>query len=68
MTKQSTIVLIMFIAVLISYGLFFLFPIQPVTTKDVYQYIDHDAKVVCYILKNGNGISCLPLSEVNISE
>lgn len=41
---------------------------QPVTTQDVYQYIDHDARVVCYILENGNGISCLPLSEVNISE
>lgn len=41
---------------------------QPVTTKDVYQYIDHDARVICYILENGNGISCLPLSEVNISE
>lgn len=39
-----------------------------VTTRDVYQYIDHDARVVCYILKNGNGISCLPLGEVNISE
>ncbi len=41
---------------------------QPVTTQDVRQYIDHDAQVVCYILENGNGISCLPLSEVNISE
>ncbi len=41
---------------------------QPVTTQDVYQYIDHDTQVVCYILENGNGISCLPLSEVNISE
>ncbi len=41
---------------------------QPVTTQDVRQYIDYDAQVVCYILENGNGISCLPLSEVNISE
>jgi hypothetical protein len=39
---------------------------KPVTTQDVYQYIDYDAQVVCYILENGNGISCLPLSEVNI--
>ena len=39
-----------------------------VTTKDVYQYIDYDTQVVCYILENGNGISCLPLSEVNLSE
>ena len=41
---------------------------QPVTTQDVRQYIDYDAQIVCYILENGNGISCLPLSEVNISE
>ncbi len=41
---------------------------QPVTTKDVYQYIDHDAQIVCYILENGNGISCLPMSEVNLDE
>ena len=41
---------------------------SPVTTQDVYQYVDHDSQVVCYILKNGNGISCLPLSEVNLSE
>ncbi|HRJ76463.1 MAG TPA: hypothetical protein PLX90_10715 [Anaerolineales bacterium] len=68
MTKNSAIVLIMIIAGLIAYGLFLFFPIQPVTTQDVYQYIDHDAQVVCYILENGNGISCLPLSEVNISE
>jgi hypothetical protein len=54
--------LIAFLLVLI------LFPNQPVTTKDIYQYIDYDAQIVCYILENGNGISCLPLSEVNISE
>ena len=41
---------------------------KPVTTQDVRQYIDYDAQIVCYILENGNGISCLPLSEVNISE
>ena len=41
---------------------------QPITTKDVYQYVDHDSQVVCYILKNGNGISCLPMSEVNLNE
>jgi hypothetical protein len=41
---------------------------QPVTTQDVRQYIDYDAQVVCYILENGNGISCLPMNEVNLSE
>ncbi len=41
---------------------------QPVTTQDVRQYIDYDAQIVCYILENGNGISCLPLSEVNLNE
>jgi predicted transcriptional regulator len=44
------------------------FNIQPITTQDVYQYIDYDTQIICYILENGNGISCLPLSEVNISE
>jgi cation transport ATPase len=41
---------------------------MPVGTKDVRQYIDHDAQGVCYILENGNGISCLPINEVNIGE
>lgn len=41
---------------------------QPVTTQDVRQYIDYDAQIVCYILENGNGISCLPMNEVNLSE
>ena len=40
----------------------------PITTQDVYQYVDHDGRVVCYILENGNGISCLPMSEVNLNE
>jgi flagellar basal body-associated protein FliL len=55
-------------ALMVIAALFNLFFNKPVTTQDVYQYIDHDARVVCYILENGNGISCLPLSEVNISE
>jgi len=55
-------------ALIVIAALFNLFFNKPVTTQDVYQYIDHDAQVVCYILENGNGISCLPLSEVNLSE
>ncbi len=55
-------------AFLVTFGIYVYFQFQPVTTQDVRQYIDYDAQVVCYILENGNGISCLPLSEVNISE
>ena len=55
------------------FGLVILFlwtqlPRQTITIKDVYQYVDHDGRVVCYILENGNGISCLPMSEVNLNE
>ena len=55
-------------AILITFGIYVYFQLEPVTTKDVYQYIDHDGRAVCYILENGNGISCLPMDEVNISE
>jgi len=62
---ETIVSLVMALIVIIAlYNLFF----SPIEIKDVYQYIDHDAQVVCYILENGNGISCLPLSEVNISE
>jgi len=67
--QKSKLLFIFGITSLIAFLLvLILFPNQPVTTQDVRQYIDHDAQVVCYILENGNGISCLPLSEVNISE
>ncbi len=67
MNQKSKLLFIFGITSLIAFLLvLILFPNQPVTTQDVYQYIDHDTQVVCYILENGNGISCLPLSEVNI--
>lgn len=69
MSKKSRVLFIFGVMALIAYLIVALLPFnQPITTQDVYQYIDHDAQVVCYILENGNGISCLPLSEVNISE
>ena len=37
---------------------------RPITVKDVHQYVDQDGGVVCYILQNGGGISCLPMDEV----
>ena len=64
---QFAVGLIILVGLLIMFSGFYQI-LQPVTIKDVYQYIDHDARVVCYILKNGNGISCLPMSEVNLNE
>lgn len=64
--NYSGFILILILLAILAWSLIELS--KPVTTKDVYQYIDHDAQVVCYILENGNGISCLPLSEVNINE
>lgn len=66
MSKSSYLVLASCILFLLFVA--YLMIDKPITTQDVYQYIDHDAQIVCYILENGNGISCLPLSEVNISE
>jgi len=66
LTPLETIVIV--VLILLFAGMIIRGFSKPVTTKDVYQYIDHDAQIVCYILENGNGISCLPLSEVSINE
>ena len=41
---------------------------RPITVEDVYQYVDPDGGVVCYILQNGGGISCLPMNEVELGD
>ena len=69
MNQKSKLLFIFGITSLIAFLLvLILFPNQPVTTQDVRQYIDYDTQVICYILENGNGISCLPMNEVNLSE
>ena len=67
-TLYYILALIVFLSFFATFQIMVLPKNQPVTIKDVYQYVDEDAQIVCYILKNGSGISCLPLSEVNISE
>jgi hypothetical protein len=41
---------------------------RPVTTNDMYQSVNQDTGVICFILSNGNGMSCLPLDDVNLDD
>ena len=64
----STDKIAIFLLTIVALFAMFVYFNQSITTQDVYQYVDHDGRVVCYILENGNGISCLPMNEVNLGE